>query len=74
MNNIAKNRESEMTYKYTRSDRFNPITGEFKGVKTNFGFEDYAPNRKKAYKANNFTRIPVGTESFDIITGRKLKS
>jgi hypothetical protein len=37
--------------------RFNPITGEGReGI--SFGFEDFSMNKRKEYKANNFTRIP----------------
>lgn len=70
---ILKNRESDFAvYKYSRNDKFNPITGEFKGYGTHFGFEDYLPNSNKKYKANNFTMIPQQGQKYDIITGRKL--
>lgn len=46
-------------YKYSRTDRFDPITGEFKR-NTSFGFEDFVPESSKKYKAVNYTVIPKG--------------
>lgn len=66
-----KDPRADFKYKYTRTDRFNPITGESK-ANTSFGFEDYLPEKEKKYKANNHTRIPYIGQNYDIISGRKL--
>lgn len=65
------NETQNVKYKYTRTDRFNPITGEFKS-NTSFGFEDFVPQNSRSYKANNFSIIPRRGEKYDIISGRKL--
>ena len=60
----------DIKYKYSRANRFNPITGE--SCNTTFGFEDFVPKYNKGYKANNFTMVPRSGERIDIISGRKL--
>lgn len=65
-----KDQKINAAFKYTRTDRFNPITGEKIGAP--FGFEDYAPSTDKKYKANNLTVLPSASSKYDIINGRKL--
>jgi hypothetical protein len=60
-------------YKYSRTDRFNPITGEFK-ANVSFGYEDFVPTANRKYRANNYTLIPIHGEKYDIINGRKINN
>jgi hypothetical protein len=39
-------------YKYLRTDRFNPITGQIKAYVSS-GYEDFVPNTNKKYRAHN---------------------